>query len=123
MSKYFPKPRSLGKNVKVVLGLYNYSAKSDLKNATDVDTSDFAKNIDLFNLKSDTDKLNTDKLKKSVSSGLNILKSNVDKLDVDKLVAVPVDLNKLIDAVKNFVEKDLYIFIYIYIYIYIYMMS
>ena len=66
MSKYFPKLKSLGKNVKVVLGLYNYSAKSDLKNATDVDTSDFPKNIDLFNLKSDTDKLNTDKLKKKM---------------------------------------------------------
>ena len=46
--------------------MYNFSAKADLKNATDVDTSDFPKNIDLFNLKSDTDKLNTDKLKKKM---------------------------------------------------------
>ena len=29
----------------------NYATKKDLKNATGVDTSDFAKNIDLANLK------------------------------------------------------------------------
>ena len=32
---------------------------------------------------------------------LSNLKSKVDELDVDKLVAVPVDLSKLSDAVKN----------------------
>ena len=33
------------------------------------------------------------------------MKSKVDKLDVGKLVAVPVDLSKLSDAVKNDVVK------------------
>ena len=33
-------------------------------------------------------------------------KSKVDKLDVDKLEPVPVDLNKLSDAVKNVVKED-----------------
>ena len=50
MSECFPKPKSLGANVKV---LSNYTTKSDLKNATGVDTSDFAKKTDLVNLKSD----------------------------------------------------------------------
>ena len=36
-------------------------------------------------------------------------KIKADKLDVNKLVAVPVDLSKLSDAVKNdVVKKDVY---------------
>ena len=55
-----------------------YSTKSDLRNATSVDTTKFAKKVNLASLK-----------------------SNVDKLDVDKLVPVSVDLSKLKDVVKN----------------------
>ena len=33
------------------------------------------------------------------------LKSNIDKLDIDKLVPVPVDLSKLSDLVKSPVKK------------------
>ena len=43
MSEYFPEPKSLGGKMKVELGLSNYAAKTDLKNATGVDTSPFAK--------------------------------------------------------------------------------
>ena len=43
MNKYFPKPKSLGENVQVELNLSNYATKIDLKNATRVDTSSFAK--------------------------------------------------------------------------------
>ena len=39
MSAYFPKPKSLRANVKVELDLSNYAAKTELKNATGVDTS------------------------------------------------------------------------------------
>ena len=52
---------------------------------------------------------------KNVSSNLSNFKSevdklDVDKLDVDKLVAVPVDLSKLSDVVKNdVVKKDVHI--------------
>ena len=42
MIEYFPKPKSLGANVKVELDFSNYATKLDLKNTTDVDTSDFA---------------------------------------------------------------------------------
>ena len=63
MSEYFPKPNSLGTNVKVELDLSNYATKTNLKNAAGVDTSDFAKKTDLANLKSDVDKLDIDKLK------------------------------------------------------------
>ena len=49
--------------MKVQLDLPNYTTKADLKNATGVDTSDFAKKTDLANVKSDVDKLSIDKLK------------------------------------------------------------
>ena len=62
MSEYFPKPNSLGANVKVELDLSNYATKTDLKNATVVDTSCFTKKTDLTNLKSDVDKLDIDEL-------------------------------------------------------------
>ena len=85
MREYFPKPKSLRANVKVELDLSNYATKADLKNATAVDTLDFAKKNDLGHLKSDVDKLDIDKLK-NFPSGLSNLKSKVDKLDVDKLI-------------------------------------
>ena len=108
MSEYFPKPNSLGVNVKGELGLSNYATKIDLKNAAGVDTLSIAKKTDLANLRSDVDKLDLDKLK-NVTSGLSSLKSKVDILDVDKLVPVPVDLSKLSDIVKtDVVKKDVY---------------
>ena len=42
---------------------------------------------------------------KTVPSNLINLKSEVDKVDLHKLVAVPVDLSKLSDVVKNDVGK------------------
>ena len=63
MSEYFLEQNSLGANVKVELHLSNYARKTDLKNATGVDTSSFAKTTDLANLKSDVDKLNIGELK------------------------------------------------------------
>ena len=62
MGEYFPKPKSLGTNVKIELGLSNYATKADLKNATGFNTSDFAKKTDLGNLKLEVDKLDIDKL-------------------------------------------------------------
>ena len=100
MSEYFPEPKSLGGKVKVELDLSNYATKTDLKNATGIDTSSFAKKVDLANLKSNVDKLDIDKLK-NVPTNLSNLKSKVDKLDVDKLVPVLVDLRKLSDVVNN----------------------
>ena len=61
----------------------NYATKSDLKDATGIDTSNFA-------------------LKSNFSS----LKTEVDKLDIGKLIPVLVDLGKLSDAVKNEVVKE-----------------
>ena len=107
-SEYFPKPNSLEKNVKVEMDLSNYAAKTDIKNSIRIDTSSFAKKVDLASLKSDVDKLDINKLK-NVPTNLKNLKSKVHKLDVHKLVPVPVELSKLSDVVKNdVVKKDVY---------------
>ena len=68
--------------MKVELDLSNYATKADLKNATGVDTFEFAKKVDLASLKSE-----------------------IDKLDIGKLETTSVDLSKLSDAVKNEVVK------------------
>ena len=59
--------------------------KSDLKNVTEVDTSDYAKKTDLSNLKPDVDKLDIDKLKNALTN-LSNLKRKANELDVDKLL-------------------------------------
>ena len=108
MSQYFPEPKSLRGKVKVELNLSNYATKIDFKNATEFDTSSFAKNVDLSHLKTVVDKLDIDKLK-NLPTNLSNFKSKSNKLDVDKLVPVPVDLSKVSDFVKNdVVKKDIY---------------
>ena len=82
MSEYFPKPKSFIENIKVTLNVSNYATKADIKNFTHVDTSHFALKMNLANLKTE-----------------------VDKIDTDKLKTVPVDLSKLSNAVKNEVIK------------------
>ena len=106
MSEYFPEPKSLEGRVKAELDLSNHATKADLKNATGIDTSKFAKEVDLAHLKSNVDTLDIDKLK-HVPTDLSNLKCKVDKLDVDKLVPVTAGLSKLSDLVKyDVVKKD-----------------
>ena len=95
MSQYFPKPyEPFGGDINVKVDLSNYATKSDLKNATGIDTSKLAAKSALVSLKVEFDKLDIDKLK-SVPSNLRNLKSKVDKLDIGKLEITPVDLSKL----------------------------
>ena len=49
MSEYFLEPKALGK-VRIELDLSSYAAKADLKYATGIDTSSFAKKVDLASL-------------------------------------------------------------------------
>ena len=88
----------------VELDLSNYATKADLKNVTEVHTSDFAKKTDLANLKSDGDKLDIDELK-NIPNNLSNLKSKADKLDIQKLETTPVNLSKLSNMIKNDVVK------------------
>ena len=86
MSQYFSKPlRSFGENISVKVDISNYETKTDLKNLTHVDTSNFA-------------------LKTNLAS----LKTEVDNLDVDKLVSVPFYLSKLSELLKMMLLKKLF---------------
>ena len=60
----------------------NYATKSDFKNATGVDTSQFDKNENLVKLTSDIDKLDIDEL-----NGLN---SQVNTINVNKFQSVAI---------------------------------
>ena len=50
MSEYFPKPKPFSGKMEVELDLFNYLTKAGLKNARDVDKSNFAKMSDLARL-------------------------------------------------------------------------
>ena len=79
---YYPPYKSSSNNIKVKLDLTNYATKYDVKNVTHVDVSSYATKTNLASLKTEVDKIDTDKLKK-----------------------VPADLVKLSNVVKNDVVK------------------
>ena len=70
----FLEPTHTKNEIKIDLDLSNYATKSDLKNATSVRSSKFAK-----------------------AAYLASLKSEIFKLDIDKLETTLVDLSKRID--------------------------
>ena len=72
MSEYFPEPKSWKGRVKVELDFSNYARKADLKNATGVHASNFAKKIDLASVKSNVDKLDIDKLQNLLTKLSNL---------------------------------------------------
>ena len=82
MSRYFPPYGGSSESIKVELDLSNYATKTDVKNITHVDVISFAS-----------------------KTNLAALKSEVDKIDTDKLKTVPDDLAKLSNVVKNDVVK------------------
>ena len=83
MSQCFRKPFELfGRDINVKVDLSNYATKTDLKNISHTDVSSYA-----------------------LKTNLARLKSEVDKIDTDKLKAVPDDLAKLSNVVKNDVVK------------------
>ena len=82
MTQYYPPYRNSRNNVKLKLDLVNYATKTDLKNITHVDVSSFAS-----------------------KTNLAALKTEVDKIDTDKLKTTPADLAKLTNAIENDVVK------------------
>ena len=81
MSDY-PPYQSSSNNIKAELYLTNYATKTDLKNITHADVSSFAG-----------------------KTNLAALKTEVDKIDTDKLKTAPTDLAKLTNAIENDVVK------------------
>ena len=95
----FSKPyEPFGGDINVKVNLSNHATKTDLKNATRIDTSELVSVSDLVCLKAEVDKLDIDKLK-GVPTNLINLKSKVDELDIGKLETTPVDLSKLSNLV------------------------
>ena len=84
MSKYFPPCNNSSENIKVELDLSNYATRKDIKDITHIDVSGFAS-----------------------KTNLTALKTEVDKIDTDKLKTVPNDLAKLSNVVKNDVVKKI----------------
>ena len=61
MSEYFPKQfKSFGGNINVKVDLSHYATKTDLKNATQIDTSSFVLKRNLASIRTEIDKLDTD---------------------------------------------------------------
>ena len=84
MSQYFPPYNNSSEIIKVELDLSNYATKKDINDITHVDVSGFAS-----------------------KTNLAVLKTEVDKIDTDKLKTVTVDLAKLTNAVEhNLVKKN-----------------
>ena len=82
MSTYYPPYKNNSNNIKVELDLPNYATKDDVENITHVDVSSYASKTNLAALKTEVDKIGTDKLK-----------------------TVPEDLAKLSNVVDNDVVK------------------
>ena len=98
--------RHFSNNV-VKVDLSNYAVKSDAKKETVVDSTLFAKQLDLTLLISSyVDTLDVNELQ-TVPDDLNNLEYRVNKIGVDKLKAVPINLKKLFDVVDiDFVKKQ-----------------
>ena len=62
MSKYFPPYNNSSENIKVELDLSNYATKKYIKGITHVDTSSYVLKTNLPALKTEVDKIDTDKL-------------------------------------------------------------
>ena len=71
MSQYFPPYEKFSKDIKVELDLSNYATKTDLKDITHVNTSSFALKTNLAALKTEVDKIDTDRLKLYLMIWLN----------------------------------------------------
>ena len=82
MTQYYPLYRNSSNNIKLKLDLVNCATKTDLKNITHVDVSSFAS-----------------------KTNLTALKTDIDKIDTDKLKTTPADLAKLTNAIENDVVK------------------
>ena len=79
---YYPPYKGSSNNIKVQLDTSNYATKDDVKNITHIDVTSYA-----------------------TKTNLAALKTEIDKIDTDKLKTVPDDLAKLSNVVKNKVVK------------------
>ena len=107
MTQYFSPYNNSSEDIKVELDLTNYATKDGVKNITHIDVSSFASKTNLAALKTEVDKIDTDKLKK-VPAGLAKI-SNVVKNDVVKKTGYNTKLtsieNQITGVTKNTVDN------------------
>ena len=95
--------------IKVELDLSNYATKSEVKNATVVNTPDFAKKSDLTSLQLAADELDINELKTDLSKLSNAVdndvvkknKKSLSKLNLEKNIE---DVDKIIPDTSRFIE-------------------
>ena len=95
MSQYFPPYGSSSKNIKVELNLSNYATKKDINDITYVDVSGYASKTNSAALKTEADKIDTDKLKTVLADLAKLC--NVVKNDVVK----KTDYNTKVASIEN----------------------
>ena len=106
-SKYFPPYESAGNNIKVQLDLTNYATKDDVKNITHVDVSSYATKTNLAALKTEVDKIDTDKLTKltNVVKNETVKKTDFSADDYVKKTKFSADTNALDDKIDKVDKK------------------
>ena len=101
MSKYFPPYNNSSENIKVELDLSNYATKKDVKDITHIDASGFSSKTNLAALKTEDDKIDTDKLK-TVPDDAGRTKFEIDgRANYDKIDAVEKKIPVLTDFVTT----------------------
>ena len=101
MSKYFPPYNNSSENIKVELDLSNCATKKDVKDITHIDASSFSSKTNLAALKTEEDKIDTDKLK-TVPDDVGRTKYETDgRANYDKIDAVEKKIPVLTDFVTT----------------------
>ena len=96
---YYPPYKRSSNNVKVELDLSNYATKDDVKNITHVDVSSYATKTNLAALKTEEDKIDTDKLK-TVPDDLAKLSNVVKMKTLKKLPLVLILMSRELNLVQ-----------------------
>ena len=93
---YYPPYKRSSNNVEVELDLTNYATKTDLKNVTHVDASSFASKTNLAALKTEVDKIDTDKLK---TAPTDLLAKSTNAIEND--VVKKTDYNTEVTSIES----------------------
>ena len=106
MGKYFRRRyEPFDRDINVSVDLPNYATKTDLKNVSHVDVSNFVLKSHLASFKTEVDKIDAGKLK-TVPDGLAKLSNVVKKTEYNKLVTKVdnIDTTNFVKKTKH--EKD-----------------
>ena len=107
MSSQYFRPYGSTNNIKVELDLANYATKDDVKNITHVDVSNFASKTNLAALKTEVDKIDTDKLKTTpddLAKSSNVVKNDAVK-KTDYSTKVTNIENQIAGVTKNTLDN------------------